>query len=46
MLAAAQLSKDRPSVSARCMDLAGRYTPGRAAEEILRGCVYILKTPQ
>jgi glycosyltransferase involved in cell wall biosynthesis len=44
MLAAARLSKDRISVAKQCIQLIGQYTPERAADEILSGCVCVLQT--
>lgn len=46
MIAAARLSKDRISVAKQCIDLIEQYTPESAANEILGGCVRIIKTPQ
>jgi glycosyltransferase involved in cell wall biosynthesis len=46
MLSAARLSEDRASAAERCLQLIGQYTPERAADEILSGCVCMLKTPQ
>jgi glycosyltransferase involved in cell wall biosynthesis len=46
MIAVAGLSNDRSRVAAQCLDLIEQYTPDRAALEILRGCVRIIKTPQ
>jgi glycosyltransferase involved in cell wall biosynthesis len=44
MISAARLSADRLSVAGECLRLIGQYTPGRAASEILGGCVRIQKT--
>jgi glycosyltransferase involved in cell wall biosynthesis len=44
MLSAARLSKDRISVAKQCIQLIGQYTPERAADEILSGCVRVLET--
>jgi glycosyltransferase involved in cell wall biosynthesis len=46
MIAVTRLSKNRALVARQCLDLIGLYTPERAAAEILRGCVSILKTPE
>ncbi len=40
------LSKDRAAVAFRCLDVIEKFTPQRAAEQILRGCVSILGHPQ
>jgi glycosyltransferase involved in cell wall biosynthesis len=40
------LSKDRAAVALRCLDVIEKFTPERAAAQILRGCVAILDTPQ
>jgi hypothetical protein len=34
------------SAAERCLQLIGQYTPERAADEFLSGCVCMLKTPQ
>jgi glycosyltransferase involved in cell wall biosynthesis len=39
------LSKDRAAVARRCLDVIEKFTPGRAADRILGGCVAILDTP-
>jgi hypothetical protein len=44
MLSAARLSTDRISVAKQCIQLIGQYTPERAADEILSGCVCVLET--
>jgi glycosyltransferase involved in cell wall biosynthesis len=46
MIAVARLSRDRLSVAKQCMDRIVKYTPERAASEILSGCVCILKATQ
>jgi glycosyltransferase involved in cell wall biosynthesis len=46
MMSAALLSKDRGAVAHRCMDVIAKFTPERAAQEILRGCVSILNARQ
>jgi glycosyltransferase involved in cell wall biosynthesis len=38
------LSKDRPAVALRCLDVIEKFTPEQAAARILRGCVAILDT--
>ena len=43
MLSAARLSTDRISVAKQCIQLIGQYTPERAADEILSGCVCLLQ---
>jgi hypothetical protein len=40
----ARLSKDRASVARQCIQLIEQYTPERAADEILSGCVHVLQT--
>ncbi|MGD0492195.1 MAG: glycosyltransferase family 4 protein [Steroidobacteraceae bacterium] len=45
MLSVAHLSEDRLSVADQCLHLIGQYTPKRAADEILAGCVRVLETP-
>jgi glycosyltransferase involved in cell wall biosynthesis len=42
MIAAARMSIDRLSAAKRCLDLIAKYSPERAASEILRGCVKML----
>ena len=44
MLSVARLSKDRASVARQCIQLIEQYTPERAADEILSGCVHVLQT--
>jgi glycosyltransferase involved in cell wall biosynthesis len=44
MSSAARLSKDRISVARQCIQLIEQYTPERAADEILSGCVCVLQT--
>jgi glycosyltransferase involved in cell wall biosynthesis len=39
------LSKDRAVVALRCLDVIEEFTPQRAADRIIRGCVAILDTP-
>jgi glycosyltransferase involved in cell wall biosynthesis len=39
------LSKDRPAVALRCLDVIAKFTPEQAASQILRGCVSILDAP-
>jgi glycosyltransferase involved in cell wall biosynthesis len=46
MMQAVQLSENRGEVALRCMEVIAKFTPERAAGEILRGCVSILNTPQ
>ncbi len=46
MLSAARMSQDRASAAERCLQLIKRYTPERAADEILSGCIRMLNTPQ
>jgi hypothetical protein len=46
MMSAALLSKERGKVALRCLDVIAEFTPERAAEKILFGCVSILNTPQ
>jgi len=46
IMSAVLLSKERGEVARRCLDVIANYTPERAADEILRGCVSILNTPQ
>ncbi len=43
MLNAQRLSKSREAVALNCLDVIERFTPQRAAEQILRGCVSILR---
>jgi glycosyltransferase involved in cell wall biosynthesis len=38
MSAAARLSEDRPATVRRCLEVMERFTPDRAAENILQGC--------
>ena len=45
MLAVARLSENRLPVAEQCLQLIEQFTPDRAAEEILGGCVYMLETP-
>ena len=45
MMSAVLLSKERGAVALRCLDVIAKFTPQRAAEKILRGCVSILNTP-
>jgi glycosyltransferase involved in cell wall biosynthesis len=40
------LSKDRASVALRCLAVIEKFSPERAAAQILRGCITILDTPQ
>jgi glycosyltransferase involved in cell wall biosynthesis len=40
------LSQDRAAVALRCLELIEKFTPQRAAAQILRGCVSILGHPQ
>ena len=44
MILVARLSQERLSVAEQCLRLIERYTPDRAAAEILSGCVRILNT--
>jgi glycosyltransferase involved in cell wall biosynthesis len=46
MISAARLSKERLAVAEQCLRLIERYTPERAASEILSGCVSVLNTSQ
>jgi glycosyltransferase involved in cell wall biosynthesis len=45
MFSAVLLCKERGAVARRCLDVIAKFTPQRAAEQILRGCVSILNTP-
>jgi glycosyltransferase involved in cell wall biosynthesis len=45
MLAVAKLSEDRLEVAKQCIQLIEQFTPERAADEILGGCVCVLETP-
>jgi glycosyltransferase involved in cell wall biosynthesis len=45
MIAVVRMSVDRFTVAKKCLDLIGRYTPERAASEILDGCAGILAVP-
>ncbi len=42
MLAAVELSRDRPSTVRRCLTLMSAYTPQRAADHILDGCRHLI----
>jgi glycosyltransferase involved in cell wall biosynthesis len=46
MMSVVLLSKERGEVALRCLDVIAKFTPERAAETILRGCVSILNTPR
>jgi glycosyltransferase involved in cell wall biosynthesis len=43
MISVVRMSADRCSVAKKCLDLIAQYTPERAADSILRGCVSILE---
>lgn len=46
MTSVARLSKERLSVAEQCLRLTERYTPERAASEILSGCLCVLNAPK
>jgi glycosyltransferase involved in cell wall biosynthesis len=46
MLDVQLLSQDRATIASRCMEVIEKFTPHRAASQILRGCVSILGHPQ
>jgi glycosyltransferase involved in cell wall biosynthesis len=46
MLNAQLLSEDRAAAASKCLEVIEKFTPQRAATQILRGCVSILGHPQ